>query len=116
MSPQLELLPDILFRMPDGPIDETLDGLGEDLQFPFFEFECRSTQPTECIELAEAVRLALRALATGATISTTDGNVTVEQLSLHGHADDESKFEAGGKARMLYSRTVLAQIGYRFST
>ena len=102
--------------MSDGPIDETLDGAGEDLQFPFFEFEARSTRPTECIELAEAVRVALRGLRTGATITTTGGGVTVEQVTLHGHADDESKFEAGGKARILYSRTVLAQIGYRFST
>lgn len=116
VAPQRETLPDILFRLADGPIDETFDGNGEDLQFLFYEFEARSWKPTQQIELAEAVRVALRSIRTGATIVTTDGNVTVEQVSLFGYADDDSEFEDGGKARTLYSRTVLANIGHRIST
>lgn len=116
VAPQKNSLPDVLFRMPDGAIDETFDGAGEDLQFPFFEFECRSFKPTQQITLAEAVRVALRSIRSGATITTTDGDVTIDQIVLHGHADDDSQFEAGGKARTLYSRTVLAQIGFRFDT
>lgn len=116
VSPQAEALPDVLFRLVDGPIDETFGSDAEDLQFLTYEFECRSTLPGAAIALAKAVRVALRLLATGATITTTAGNVVVEQLCLTGYADEASQFEDGGKARTLHSRTVLAQVGHRIET
>lgn len=116
VAPQAEILPDVLFKLVDGSIEETFDGAGEDLQFPIFSFECRHTLPAGGIALATAVRLALRLLATGATIATTAGDVIIEQLCLLGEEDETSTFEAGGKARTLYSRTVLAQIGFRIQT
>jgi hypothetical protein len=115
IQPARDGVPDILFRLNSLDNEETFDGNGEDLQFPLFEFECRSWKPSQTITLANLVRRALRELRTGATISTTSGNVVIDQLSILGVEDDSTEIEGNGKTRLIYSRTVLTQLGFRYS-
>lgn len=116
IEPSGDGIPDVLYRVADQTNFETFDGAGEDLQFPIYEFECRSWLPTEAITLAGYVRRALRELRTGATITTTLGDVLIEQVSILGVDDETTRFEGSGKSRLVYSRVVVAQVGYRFET
>ena len=83
IAPQSKTLPDVLFQMTDGGIDETYDGNAEDLQFPFFEFTSRAVDPVVCVNLNTEVRKALRALRTGATITLSSGSAEKAVQSLH---------------------------------
>lgn len=115
IEPSADALPGLLFRKLDGSFASTLDGDGEDLQFPFFEFECRSTKPSETVTLAALVRRALRELMTGATISTSVGNVDIAQLLISGEEDQATDYEGNGLSELIHSRSIVVQVGYRFA-
>jgi hypothetical protein len=115
VDPSRDGLPDVLFRLNTLDNEETFGGDAEDLQFPIYEFDARSSKPSECYTLADNVRRALRELATGATITTTLGDVVIDQLQILGVEDQTSTFEANGKSRIVYTRTILVQVGFRQS-
>ena len=115
IEPSADKLPDVLFAQLDASFTSTLDGDGEDLQFPFFEFACRSFDPTDVMTLANLIRRSLRELATGATITTSLGDVVIEQLVISGEEDQATAFEGQGLARLLHSRSIVVQVGYRFA-
>lgn len=115
IEPSADALPDVLFRKFDGSFASTLDSAAEDLQFPFFEFECRSTKPSETVTLAALVRRALRELMTGATITTSVGDVVIEQLLVSGEEDQATNYEGNGLSQLIHSRSVVVQVGYRFA-
>lgn len=115
-DPTQTQLPDVLFSRVSESQQETHDGDGDDLQFPLYEFTARSLQPSDCITLGDNVRRQLRQLRTGATVTTTAGDVVVDTLDVLGVTDETATVSVDGSERVAYSRTVLCRIGFRQST
>lgn len=114
-DPQTANLPDLTFDALTN-FNSTHDGEGEDLQFPVVTVECRTLEPTPCITLADLVRRSLRELSSGATVSTTVGDVVFEQCEILAQGDDQATYQVDGTERTVYSRFVTCRLGFRFST
>ena len=115
-DPTATQLPDVVFERASESQEETHDGDAEDLQFPLYEFTARSLQPSETITLADKVRRQLRLLRTGATVTTTAGDVVVDQLDVLGVTDEPVTVSVDGSERVAYARSILCRIGFRQST
>lgn len=113
-DPQNAELPDVSFTL-DTPHKATHDGNAEDLQFSVVTFEARTLEPSPCITLAGLIRRALRELKNGATVSTSAGDVVVEQLCPIAVDDHTTHYRADGTERTVYTRTFICRVGYRHS-
>lgn len=114
-APEAELLPDLYYEVAHSSYDNTLDGLGEDLQFPVVEITARSLRASDCLTLVGLVATALRQMP-GTTItagSETGVPVVTCDLDDTGSPQPSDEISADGTTRTVYRYSVLATLGYR---
>lgn len=105
----------IRFLLVDGAHESTISGEPVDLQFPVWEFSCRSPNPFHVDAMARRIVAVFEANSTGATVTVEASDIVIDTLEILDSGTDEPSVVVSreGVSSEIFIRSVLVEVGHR---